>query len=80
MPKTKPLALSDLVEQMDKYSKELKKASDGKTKAYLKDGTLGAVLDQQVKDAYKKLDEAVTEVSEVCQQAVLAILIEQPDE
>ena len=70
----KNLALGDLRDMMAKYKKALAAAKS--TQQFDKKGNLHPVDANQVKRASEALDAAIAEVEEVCQEAVLAILVE----
>ena len=69
------LALGDLRDLMEKYKNTLAGASA--THRMDGDGNLSRVDAEQVKRAAAALEAAISEVEQVCQEAVLAIVVEE---
>lgn len=71
----KRMTLSDLQELLRKYRDSLKAARS--VQAYKRDGTRKPVDKKAVDDAVRALDAAATSLDGVCQDAVLAIVVEE---
>lgn len=72
----KTMALGDLQTLLVKYRKALNEAKTKKTKKFLDDGTLVDVDSGKIAKAAASLQVAEDDVSEICQQAILAISVE----
>lgn len=72
----KTMALGDLQDMLFKYQKALDKAKTQTTKRFLEDGSLQVVNAAKVAKAADSLKQASDDVSEICQQAILAISVE----
>lgn len=72
----KTMALGDLQDMLLKYRKALNEAKTKKTKKFLDDGTLEEVSSAKIAKAADSLKQASDDVSEICQQAILAISVE----
>ena len=73
MPR-KNLSLGDLHEMMDKYKRALAEAKA--TQRLKRDGNLQTVDDAQIKRAIAALETAMSEVEEICEDGVLAIVLD----
>lgn len=72
----KTMALGDLQDMLLKYRKALNDAKTKTTKKFLDDGTLQEVSSAKIAKAADSLKQASDDVSEICQQAILAISVE----
>lgn len=73
MPR-KTMSLGDLHEMMQKYRTVLERS--GATQAYDRNGKVYDVDDAKVRKALESLDTAINDVGEICQDAVLAIIVD----
>jgi hypothetical protein len=69
------LALGDLRDMMEKYKNTL--AAAKATHRLDRDGNPSSVDAEQVRRAAAALEAAISEVEQVCQEAVLAIVVEE---
>ena len=72
----KTMALGDLQDMLLKYRKALNDAKTKTTKKFLDDGTLQEVSSAKIAKAADSLKQDSDDVSEICQQAILAISVE----
>lgn len=74
----KRMTLSDLQELMRKYRDSLKAAR--RVQRYTKGGQREPVDQKAIDDAVQALDAAATSLESVCQDAVLAIVVEEEND